>query len=143
MSAPDPMKVLAGLLRTAGLDNGALNEITLTGAEPVLPSSFAVGTACKPRSRQRRWRPASCGDCAPGGASLSASTCAARRSSSAASDTCTSTVNRPLTITATLPVSIAAAMAVGCGSIPTCRITVAACWRCSAARQPGGGSARA
>jgi crotonobetainyl-CoA:carnitine CoA-transferase CaiB-like acyl-CoA transferase len=47
MSTPDPKTVLAGLWRAAGQDDGALNEITLTGAEPVLPSSFAVGTAAQ------------------------------------------------------------------------------------------------
>ena len=38
---------LAGLWRHAGLDPAALTEITLSGAEPVLPSSFAVGTAAQ------------------------------------------------------------------------------------------------
>ena len=41
------MNVLAGLLRVAGLDDAAMNEIKLTGAEPVLPSSFAIGTAAQ------------------------------------------------------------------------------------------------
>lgn len=47
MSAPDPTRVLAALWGAAGQDDAALNEITLTGAEPVLPSSFAVGTAAQ------------------------------------------------------------------------------------------------
>ncbi len=47
MSAPVPANVLAGLWRAAGQDDAALSEITLTGAEPVLPSSFAVGTAAQ------------------------------------------------------------------------------------------------
>ncbi len=47
MSAPDVKHVLADLWRLAGQDDAALNEITLTGAEPVLPSSFAVGTAAQ------------------------------------------------------------------------------------------------
>jgi crotonobetainyl-CoA:carnitine CoA-transferase CaiB-like acyl-CoA transferase len=47
MAAPDPKKVLAGLWRTAGHDDAALHEIELTGAEPVLPSSFAVGTGAQ------------------------------------------------------------------------------------------------
>ena len=45
MSAPDPSNVLAGLWRSAGHDAAALGQIKFTGAEPVLPSSFAVGTA--------------------------------------------------------------------------------------------------
>ena len=47
MSAPDTKTVLAGLLRTAGLDDAALNDVSLTGSEPVLPSSFATGTAAQ------------------------------------------------------------------------------------------------
>ena len=39
--------MLTDLWRTAGLDDAALGEVTLTGAEPVLPSSFAVGTAAQ------------------------------------------------------------------------------------------------
>jgi len=45
MAAPDPKHVLAGLWRNAGHDDAALAQIQFTGAEPVLPSSFAVGTA--------------------------------------------------------------------------------------------------
>jgi crotonobetainyl-CoA:carnitine CoA-transferase CaiB-like acyl-CoA transferase len=45
MSAPDPKDVLAALWRTAGHDAAALAQITFTGVEPVLPSSFALGTA--------------------------------------------------------------------------------------------------
>lgn len=47
MSAPDPKNVLAELWRAAGQDDGALQEIALSSAEPVLPSSFAVGTAAQ------------------------------------------------------------------------------------------------
>src|ERR1700688_2338569 len=47
MSAPEPMNVLAGLMRTAGLGHAATSEIQLTGAEPALPSSFAAGTAAQ------------------------------------------------------------------------------------------------
>src|SRR5580700_2600732 len=47
MSAPDPKIVLAGLLHTAGLDDAALSDVSLTGSEPVLPSSFATGTAAQ------------------------------------------------------------------------------------------------
>jgi len=45
--APDVKNALADLLRTAGLDVTALNDVTLTGSEPALPSSFAVGTAAQ------------------------------------------------------------------------------------------------
>jgi crotonobetainyl-CoA:carnitine CoA-transferase CaiB-like acyl-CoA transferase len=47
MSAPDPRTVLAGLWRLAGQDEAALSHVEFTGAEPVLPSSFAVGTAAQ------------------------------------------------------------------------------------------------
>jgi crotonobetainyl-CoA:carnitine CoA-transferase CaiB-like acyl-CoA transferase len=46
-SAPDPARVLADLWRTAGQDDAALREVALCGAEPVLPSSFAAGTAAQ------------------------------------------------------------------------------------------------
>jgi crotonobetainyl-CoA:carnitine CoA-transferase CaiB-like acyl-CoA transferase len=39
------MNVLAGLLRAAGHADAALGAAELTGAEPALPSSFAIGTA--------------------------------------------------------------------------------------------------
>jgi crotonobetainyl-CoA:carnitine CoA-transferase CaiB-like acyl-CoA transferase len=47
MPPPDARRVLADLWRAAGLDGAALNAIAFTGAEPVLPSSFAVGTAAQ------------------------------------------------------------------------------------------------
>ncbi len=47
MSAPNPMNVLAGIWRGAGSDQAALRDVEFTGAEPVLPSSFAVGTAAQ------------------------------------------------------------------------------------------------
>ncbi len=47
MPAPDPKNVLAGLWRGAGCDDAALSQVQFTGIEPVLPSSFAVGTAAQ------------------------------------------------------------------------------------------------
>jgi crotonobetainyl-CoA:carnitine CoA-transferase CaiB-like acyl-CoA transferase len=47
MSAADPKKALSELLNLAGLGETMLSDIELTGAEPVLPSSFAVGTAAQ------------------------------------------------------------------------------------------------
>jgi crotonobetainyl-CoA:carnitine CoA-transferase CaiB-like acyl-CoA transferase len=47
MPTPDPANVLADLWRAAGQDDAALGEVEFTGAEPVLPSSFAVGTAAQ------------------------------------------------------------------------------------------------
>ncbi len=47
MPAPDAKTVLAGLWRSAGHDDTALDQIHFTGSEPVLPSSFAVGTAAQ------------------------------------------------------------------------------------------------
>lgn len=47
MSPPASIDVLSGLWRSAGLDEAALRDIDFTGAEPVLPSSFAVGTAAQ------------------------------------------------------------------------------------------------
>jgi crotonobetainyl-CoA:carnitine CoA-transferase CaiB-like acyl-CoA transferase len=47
VSAPDPREVLASLWQLAGQPPAALKAVELTGAEPVLPSSFAVGTAAQ------------------------------------------------------------------------------------------------
>jgi crotonobetainyl-CoA:carnitine CoA-transferase CaiB-like acyl-CoA transferase len=47
MSPPPTSDVLAALWRGADLDDAALRDIAFTGAEPVLPSSFAVGTAAQ------------------------------------------------------------------------------------------------
>ncbi len=47
MTAPDPKQVLASLWRLAGQPAAALDAIDLAGSEPVLPSSFAVGTAAQ------------------------------------------------------------------------------------------------
>jgi crotonobetainyl-CoA:carnitine CoA-transferase CaiB-like acyl-CoA transferase len=47
MDAPSAKKVLADLWRIAAHDPAGLDAITLSGAEPVLPSSFAVGTAAQ------------------------------------------------------------------------------------------------
>ena len=47
MHTSQTANVLAGLWRTAGQDDAALSTVELTGAEPVLPSSFAVGTAAQ------------------------------------------------------------------------------------------------
>ena len=47
MSTPATKTVLADLWRMAGQPAEALDQVTLTGAEPVLPSSFAVGTAAQ------------------------------------------------------------------------------------------------
>lgn len=47
MTDPTPMQILAALWRLAGLPETALEQVTLTGAEPVLPSSFRVGAAAQ------------------------------------------------------------------------------------------------
>jgi crotonobetainyl-CoA:carnitine CoA-transferase CaiB-like acyl-CoA transferase len=47
MPVPDPVYVLTELWRAAGFDDAALRNVTFTGDEPVLPSSFAVGTAAQ------------------------------------------------------------------------------------------------
>ena len=44
---PDPKHALAALWRAAGQDAAALDAVELTGQEPVLPSSFAVGTVAQ------------------------------------------------------------------------------------------------
>src|SRR5687768_5762940 len=46
-SSPNSMQALAALWRQGGHRNGTLEAVTLTGAEPALPSSFAVGTAAQ------------------------------------------------------------------------------------------------
>src|SRR5476649_2453534 len=47
MSAPAVKDVLADLWRAAGQPPAGLEAITLTGAEPALPSSFAIGTVAQ------------------------------------------------------------------------------------------------
>ena len=46
-SALDSKTALAQLWREARFDEAALNDVELPGSEPVLPSSFAVGTAAQ------------------------------------------------------------------------------------------------
>jgi CoA-transferase family III len=46
-AALEPAAALRQLWRAAGLDEGALQRVFLSGGEPVLPSSFAVGTAAQ------------------------------------------------------------------------------------------------
>jgi crotonobetainyl-CoA:carnitine CoA-transferase CaiB-like acyl-CoA transferase len=47
MNSPTPKEALAALWRLAGQPDAALEAVTLTGNEPVLPSSFAIGTAAQ------------------------------------------------------------------------------------------------
>jgi len=47
MASTHRNEALAALWRHAGRHDAALEAVTLTGAEPVLPSSFAVGTAAQ------------------------------------------------------------------------------------------------
>ncbi len=47
MTAPSGMDALSGLWRQAGGEAEALNDITLTGEDPALPSIFRVGTAAQ------------------------------------------------------------------------------------------------
>src|SRR5687767_12168269 len=47
MSTPSSKQVLADFWRAAGHRADALDAVTMTGAEPVLPSSFPVGTAAQ------------------------------------------------------------------------------------------------
>jgi crotonobetainyl-CoA:carnitine CoA-transferase CaiB-like acyl-CoA transferase len=42
-----PIEAVAALWRAAGMPAEALDDLTLTGEEPALPSSFAVGTAAQ------------------------------------------------------------------------------------------------
>ena len=44
MTAPQSNAAVAALWHLAGLPQQALDAVELTGAEPVFPSSFAVGT---------------------------------------------------------------------------------------------------
>src|SRR5262245_46789182 len=46
-TVPDPYQVLAALWHMGEHDPAALEAVELTGAEPVLPSSFAVGTVAQ------------------------------------------------------------------------------------------------
>jgi crotonobetainyl-CoA:carnitine CoA-transferase CaiB-like acyl-CoA transferase len=47
MTAPSSATLLADLWRTAGQPEAGLSPMILTGAEPALPSSFALGTAAQ------------------------------------------------------------------------------------------------
>ena len=47
MHAREPMAVVESLWRGAGMADDDLHRLSLTGAEPALPSSFAVGTAAQ------------------------------------------------------------------------------------------------
>ena len=47
MSLPDPRDVLAAVWRSGGQPNDALDAVTLTGREPVMPSSFCFGTVAQ------------------------------------------------------------------------------------------------
>jgi crotonobetainyl-CoA:carnitine CoA-transferase CaiB-like acyl-CoA transferase len=47
MSNPGAKEALAALWRHAGQPEAALDAVTLTGSEPALPSSFAIGTAAQ------------------------------------------------------------------------------------------------
>ena len=134
MTAPHPKTVLADLWRFAGQPADALDAVELTGAEPVLPSSFAVGTMAQTtiaaaRARRRR-TVAPAQRTAP---ARSASRCAMPRSNSAASAICRSTASRRRNTRTGSTASIAAATAAGSASTPISRITAMACWRCSAA----------
>lgn len=46
-SRPTPAEAVAGLWQAAGMPAAALGRLQLTGTDPVLPSSFAVGTAAQ------------------------------------------------------------------------------------------------
>src|SRR5262245_46597487 len=47
MSTPTPIDVLSDLWRAADQPEDALGAVTLIGTEPILPSSFQVGTAAQ------------------------------------------------------------------------------------------------
>src|SRR5947199_2071269 len=47
MNNPTAKEALAALWQHAGQPDAALDAVTLTGAEPALPSSFAIGTAAQ------------------------------------------------------------------------------------------------
>src|SRR6187431_1526226 len=47
MDSSHPNEALAALWHHAGQHDAALEAVTLTGAEPALPSSFAIGTAAQ------------------------------------------------------------------------------------------------
>jgi len=46
-ASPDPRAALRALWLDAGMDEAALADAALSGADPVLPSSFAMGTAAQ------------------------------------------------------------------------------------------------
>ena len=65
--APPPApsrNVLQALWQAAGMPDEALAHVSLTGADPVLPSSFAVGQAAQTSMAPPRWPPPRSGICA-------------------------------------------------------------------------------
>src|ERR1700759_810393 len=50
-----PSQILADLWRLAGGDPAALNSVTLSGTEPVLPSSFRVDAAAQASTAASGW----------------------------------------------------------------------------------------
>ena len=127
MSPPDPKTVIAGLLHTAGLDEATLNDVSLSGSEPVLPSSFATGTAAQATvaasalAAANLWRLRS-------GKRQHVSVDMRHAAIEFRSERyLRSTASRTRNITTTSPGFIAAATAAGCGCTPTCRIIAAAC----------------
>ena len=94
-SMQSPQDILAGLWQLAGGEPTALDAVTLTGEEPVLPSSFRVGGLGAGADRGRRPRRRRNPEARKGEPQQpSRSTCATPPSSSAASATCASTANR-------------------------------------------------
>jgi len=69
MAAFDPADVLIELWQDAQLDDEALDQLVLTGSEPVLPSSFAVGTAAQATIGAAALAAPNSGSCVAGAAS--------------------------------------------------------------------------
>ena len=123
--APDAMTVLAGLTRGALLPEGALRDVDFTGTEPVLPSSFAVGTAAQATigaaalAAAELWRLRT-GRRQHVGVDMRRAAVEFRSERYLRVDG-----KEPGIITTALPDFIAAATAAGCGCTPTCRIIAA------------------
>ena len=104
------LAALAQLWQLTGQPIEALSHVQLTGVEPVLPSSFGVGSAAQTTSPPRRSLPPNCGGCAEGG-KRSASTCAMQPLSFAASAISVSTERNRLSLGTRSQGPIAVAMA--------------------------------
>ena len=134
MTNASPAQILADLWRAAGGDSrrARARRADRRRAGPAVLVPGRGGGAGQHR-RCRHWPQPSSGGSAPDAARPSRSTCAMRRSSSAASGMRASPASRRRRCGTRSPASIAPATAAGCGCTPTSRIIATASSSCCSA----------